>query len=226
MAEPIRIVIVDDHPFFKDGVARALRKERLVRLVGTGSTAAEAVSMVVALRPDVLLLDIGLPGGGLLAAKDIAGLNAGTKVIMLTASDDETHVTAALEAGAAGYLLKGIEAAELIEAVRTVHDGQPYITQSLSSKMLIRSSQAQVGAVATDDRCLHLSTRERQLLDHAANGLTNSDIATCMQVPLPTVKNTMSRIFDKLGVRNRAEAIAVFLKSQATRSSRGGNGRS
>lgn len=216
MAEPIRIVIVDDHPFFKDGVARALQREVGVELVGTGSTAAQAVSLVADLHPDILLLDISLPGGGLSAVTSILRLGTTTKIIMLTASDDERHVTAALDAGATGYLLKGIEATELVDAIRAVHDGQPYITPSLSSRMLIRSRKPREDAAAAVDLCTQLSTRERQLLEHAANGLTNSDIAARMQIPLATVKNSMSRIFDKLGVRNRAEAAAVMSKSRSS----------
>jgi len=208
MPENIRIAIVDDHPFFRDGVERALRKVQEISLVAQGTSAADAYRIAEENQPDIMLLDITMPGDGIEAARVIANGDAPIKVIMLTGSDDDEHVAAALAAGASGYLLKGANRAELLEAVRAVYNGRPYITPALSSRLLIqrtRGSQPNAGAVAR----AKLNEREHQMLDYAAQGLNNSEIAAKCNLALPTVKNCMSRIFQKLHVRNRAEAIAV-----------------
>lgn len=209
MSDIIKIAIVDDHPIFRDGIDRALRRQPGLLLVGVGSTAAEAVKIVEAKQPDVLLLDIGLPGGGITAAQAITRLPHPTKIIILTGLDDDAYVTDAIDAGASGYILKGVEAPELIAAIRSVHQGEYYVTPSLSTRLLLKAKRAE-----TRDRAAVVETlnpRERRFLDLASKGMTNSDIATELDLALPTVKNTMSRIFDKLEARNRAEAIAIWL---------------
>jgi DNA-binding NarL/FixJ family response regulator len=217
MSEVIDIAIVDDHPFFRDGVERALRRAKDIRFVAQASSAAEARRIATEQRPNIMLLDIDLPGGGIEAVRAIAEDTA-VKVIMLTVSDDDEHVTNALAAGASGYLLKGADTAELLEAVRTVHLGQPYITPALSSRLLMRQlrSRSQSAADPKASRS-ELNFREQQILNHAARGLTNNDIAATLAIAVPTVKNYMSRIFQKMQVRNRAEAIAVHLSEGAGR---------
>jgi two-component system nitrate/nitrite response regulator NarL len=208
MPDNIRIAIVDDHPFFIDGVERALRKVQEITLVAQGTSAADACRIAREHQPDIMFLDIAMPGGGIEAARMIADGETSIKIIMLTGSDDDEHVAAALAAGASGYLLKGANRTELIEAVRVVHQGKPYITPGLSSRLLVertRSSQPNAASAAR----AKLTVREHQMLDYAAQGLNNAEIAAKCNLALPTVKNCMSRIFQKLQVRNRAEAIAV-----------------
>jgi DNA-binding NarL/FixJ family response regulator len=209
MAETIKIAIVDDHPLFKDGAERALKRQRDFVLVGSGLSAADAIDITREKHPDVLLLDVGLPGGGIAAVKSICALGMSTKVVMLTGLDDEQILVEAISAGAVGYILKGIEASELAAAIRMIHRGHPYITPALSTRLLVKEMRP---AQRSQSRpMVELSQRERQLLDLAARGMTNSDIAAELDLALPTVKNSMSRMFEKLGVRNRAEAIAVAL---------------
>lgn len=208
MADEIRIAIVDDHPFFREGVERALRKQRTIKFVGSGATAGDAIAIASNEMPDILLLDIGLPGGGVAAARAIVASGSPTRIIMLTGYDDGENVGASLAAGASGYLLKGADTAELLEAIRTVYQGQAYITPALSSRLLMEEVRS---PAADQGRCARLNSRERKLLELAAQGMTNSDIAQQLKLAVPTVKNYMSRTFEKLGVRNRAEAIAVSL---------------
>lgn len=216
MPDTLTIAIVDDHPFYRDGVMRALQKTRGVRLVGTGGNADDAVRIVAELKPDILLLDIGLPGGGIEAARTIqASSPERTRIIILTGSDDSADVAAAFQGGVRGYLLKGADSAELLQAIRTVHQGETFITPMLWSRVMAQSSGAAPQQASSG---LELSARERQMLDLACTGLTNGEIATRLNLALPTVKNAMSRIFDKLGVRNRAEAIAMNVgNKRATR---------
>jgi two-component system, NarL family, nitrate/nitrite response regulator NarL len=217
MSEIIEIAIVDDHPFFRDGVERALRRAKDVKFVAQASCAADARRIAKEQRPNIMLLDIDLPGGGIEAVRAIVADGADVKVIMLTVSDDDEHVTNALAAGASGYLLKGADTAELLEAVRTVHLGQPYITPALSSRLLMRQLRSRSQPAAPKASRSELNFREQQILGHAARGLTNHDIAATLDIALPTVKNYMSRIFQKMQVRNRAEAIAVHLSDGAGR---------
>lgn len=208
MPDTLTVAIVDDHPFYRDGVTRALRKGRGVRIVGTGGSADDAVRIVAEQKPDILLLDIGLPGGGIEAARRIQASAPGrTKIIILTGSDDSADVAAAFQGGVQGYLLKGADSAELMQAIRSVHQGETFITPMLWPRVMAQSNA--LAAPAAAPPALELSSRERQMLDLACTGLTNSEIAGRLNLALPTVKNSMSRIFDKLGVRNRAEAVAL-----------------
>src|SRR5512135_582336 len=128
MSERIQIVIIDDHPLFRDGVIQTLQAEADIEIVGQTTTAAEAVRLAGELLPDVILLDITIPGGGLNAARMIAATSPVTKIIMLTASEAEEDVLTALKSGARGYILKGVSARELVKAVRDVHAGEAYVT--------------------------------------------------------------------------------------------------
>ena len=197
MPEPISIAIVDDHPIFRDGVERAVRRQRALLLTGSGTTAADAVDIVREKEPDILLLDIGLPGGGISAAKAIKELGAGTKVIMLTGLDDDQVLAESIDAGAVGYVLKGVDASELLKAIRTVYNGEPYITPALSTRLLIKEVRSGQHADAHPE----ITARERQLLELASHGMTNGEIAARLDLALPTVKNSMSKLFDKLGAR-------------------------
>jgi DNA-binding NarL/FixJ family response regulator len=177
--------------------------------VAEGATAADACAIAKQLQPDVILLDITIPGGGIEAATAIVASGLSVKVVMLTGSDDEERVTAALAAGAQGYLLKGTDAGELMEAVRVVHGGDPYVTPALSSRLLVRAVRAQLSMGNAAVKGFGLNYREQQILELVAEGLSNSDIAARLGLAVPTVKNYVSHIFQKMHVRSRAEAIAV-----------------
>src|SRR5262245_36937828 len=133
MSDPIRVALVDDHPLFREGVAHTLETEPDVQIVAQGATADEALRLSLESLPDILLLDINLPGGGLDAARRIATACPVTKIIMLTVSEDEEDVLAALKAGARAYALKGVSGRDLVAIVRAVHAGDVYVTPSLAA---------------------------------------------------------------------------------------------
>jgi two-component system nitrate/nitrite response regulator NarL len=211
MPEPIRVGIVDDHPFFRDGVRRSLRRAREVSIVAEGASADDACRIARDEAPEILLLDVAIPGGGLAAAKAIAASHPEVRIVMLTGSDDEETVATALGAGAMGYVLKGAGLEELLEALRTVHEGRPYVTPALSSRLLVSALRGHRGAEAARPED-GLSRREQEILDRAVEGMTNAEIAGDLGLATPTVKNYMSRIFEKLQVRNRSEAVALRLR--------------
>jgi two-component system nitrate/nitrite response regulator NarL len=209
MSEIIRLAVIDDHPIFRSGLHRALSRVSDVRIVAEGASAEEACRIADGEEADVMLLDITMPGGGIEALRAIRAGDRPLKIIMLTGSDDDERVADTLAAGANGYLLKGISATELIDAVRTVYGGRPYITPALSSRMLIEKMRAQRSSERLEAR---LNRREQEVLEYAAKGLSNKDIAATMGLTLATVKNYMSRILQKLQVRSRSEAVARLQK--------------
>ena len=212
MPEAIRIAVIDDHPIFRGGLQRVFSLAPDVKLVAEGASAADASLIAKEQRPDVMLLDVAMPGGGIEAARAIVASGSSVKTIMLTGSNADEYVATALAAGAQGYLLKGANAAELLEAVRTVHSGHPYVTPALSSRLLVLAARTQHLAGGAAVKSSDLNHREQQILEFAAQGLSNNDIAAKLGLALPTVKNYMSRIFQKMHVRNRAEAIGVRLR--------------
>lgn len=208
MSQEIRIAAIDDHPIFLEGLCRAIRTLPHLKIVEQGATASDARRIAGDVRPDVMLLDIGIPGGGIPAARAISTHVPSVKIIMLTGSESDEHVEAALLAGAKGYLLKGAKISEVAEAVACVHSGRPYVTGEIASRLLVSRLSAQ-GAM-TASQVEKLNYREKQVLECASRGLTNRDIASELGLQVRTIKNYMSRILQKLQARNRVAAIATF----------------
>ena len=127
LTEAVRVVVVDDHPMFRAGVVASLAAQADIEVVGEGSSAEEARSLAERLTPDICLLDIAMPGGGLTAARSITAALPQTRVVMLTVSEDEDDLLAAMKAGASGYVLKGAAAAELVGVLRTINAGEVYV---------------------------------------------------------------------------------------------------
>lgn len=214
MTDIIHVALVDDHPFFREGVRRALQKVRDVKLVAEGESADDARRIAREFRPDIMLLDITMPGGGIEAAHAISASDPAVKIVMLTGSDNDEHFNAAIAGGVRGYVLKGANTEELLKALRTVQAGQPYVTLSLSNRMLFQTVRSHEAPATPHQGRTELTPREQQFMDLAARGLTNTEIASDTGLALPTIKNAMSRIYEKLKVRNRAEAIAIWLKQR------------
>jgi two-component system, NarL family, nitrate/nitrite response regulator NarL len=204
----VRIAIVDDHPLFRDGVIATLSGDESFEMVGQGSTAEHAIQISQDILPDILLLDISLPGGGIEAAQEISRLFPYIKVIMLTASENEDHVSAALDAGARGYILKGIGASELIRTIHSVHQGESYVTPQLAGRLLTTMKRRNA-APSVEDALPSLTRREEQILDGVAQGKTNKEVANALNISEKTVKHYMTNIMHKLQVRNRVEAALV-----------------
>lgn len=161
MTDPIRTVLVDDHPLFREGVAATLSADPHFEVVGEGATADEALRLCAGLLPDVLLLDLNLPGGGLNGARAVAAACPVTRIVMLTVSEDEADVLGALKAGARGFVLKGVSGRELRGIIASVAAGDVYVTPGLAASMLRDMSSPRPSARPLDD----LTPRERQILE-------------------------------------------------------------
>ena len=203
MSESIRIVVADDHPMFRAGVVASLAAQPDIEVVGEGASAAEAISLVEQHAPDLALLDIAMPGGGLAAARDIGTAFPATRVVMLTVSEDEDDLLAAMKAGASGYVLKGAAASELVNVVRMVSAGEVYVAPGLAWGLLREMSKPK--SAPLDE----LSAREREVLELVAAGLSNQEIGDRLSLAEKTIKHYMTSILSKLRVRSRVEAALL-----------------
>lgn len=208
MAETTRIVIADDHPLFRDGVARTLDECVDLDVVGTGGSAEEAVHLVAEHMPDIVCLDISMPGGGLNAAREIGRCFPAVKIVMLTVSEADDDVLAALSAGARGYVLKGIGADELIDLLRGVAAGASYVSPNLAARVLGALKKPRDQS-APKDPLETLTKREEQILRLVAEGLSNKEVGSELGLQEKTVKHYMTNILQKLHVRNRVEAAIM-----------------
>lgn len=210
---PIRVVVADDHPMFRDGVVKSLSEAGGFLVVGEAGTADEAVRLCAERDADLALLDISMPGNGIAAAERIAAAGQKVRVVMLTASEANDDVMAALRAGASGFVLKGVGSAMLAEILRGVNEGESYVPPALAARLLIEIKAPQ--AVDADPLAA-LSRREEQVLRLVATGLSNKEVARQLTLEEKTVKHHMTSILGKLRVRNRTEA-ALLLRTQDER---------
>ena len=208
MAETLHVAIIDDHPLFREGVAHTLAAQQDVEVVGEGESAADAIRIAAERMPDVMLLDVSMPGGGLTAVRQIAAAFPVIKVVMLTVSEDEDDVTAALRAGARAYVLKGVAARELVRILRSVAAGEVYVTPSLAASLLFDLTGGKTGSHAVSPLDV-LTDRERQILERVAAGDSNKEIGAQLHLTEKTVKHHMTNILQKLQVRNRVEAALL-----------------
>ena len=205
MSEPIRVLIADDHPLFREGVAHSLGGKADITVVGQAAAGEEAVNLARDLLPDVALLDISMPGrGGLAAAAEIAVACPVTKIVMLTVSEHEDDLLTAFKVGAQGYILKGVSARELTNIIRAVAGGEVYVSPSLAAGMLMEMSRGR-----PPDPLTELTERERGILQLVAEGLTNREIGERLHLAEKTIKHYMTNVLGKLHVRSRVEAALL-----------------
>lgn len=211
----IRIAVVDDHPMMRRGVTETLAENEDLELVGVGGSADDALRLAEEESPDLMLLDIALPGGGIEIAQEIARSYPGIKVVMLTVREDRATVNAALRAGARGYIVKGVDGPELMSALRRVNSGESYVTPALAAQLLAGREGNDAATPAVDGATAKLTVRERQIVQLVGNGLSNLEIAEQLALTESTVKHYMTRILQKLGLRNRTEA-AIFARTSTS----------
>jgi DNA-binding NarL/FixJ family response regulator len=204
VSEPIRVVVADDHPLFREGVITSLQSVPDIVVVGQAADADEALRVVREELPDLALLDVTMPGGGIDAARKIAAACPATRIVMLTVSEDEDDLLAAMKAGASGYVLKGVSANDLATVVRSVSNGDVYVAPSLAFGLLREMSSPR-----PSDPLAELSARERQVLELVANGLSNQEIGSKLGLAEKTIKHYMTNILTKLQVRSRVEAALL-----------------
>lgn len=209
----IRILIADDHEVVRIGLAALLDRQRGFRVVGEAGSGNEAVRLARALRPDVVVMDIRMPGGsGTDACRTITAELPDTPVVMLTSYADEEALFEAISAGASGYVLKRIGSDELVNAVRTVADGRslldPAVTAAVLERLRTAAHAEESGAFS------ELTEQERRVLAHLANGSSNREIAVAMELAEKTVRNYVSSILSKLGLASRAQAAAFAIRNR------------
>jgi DNA-binding NarL/FixJ family response regulator len=213
MVRPIRIAVIDPYPIFREAVVQTITRSADLTLVAEGGTAAEARAAVRETEPDILLIDISLPEGGIDAAIGIARSALNCKLVVLTALDDVISVSKALAAGVKGYILKGVSGTELVEAMKTIHRGLPFVTPELASRLLTDAKGGALLPMREAKLQAALSYREQQILTHVSRGLTNKEIADRLGLTVGTIKHYVTQLFKKMNVRNRLEAIQAAQKS-------------
>lgn len=209
MAESIRILVADDHPLFREGVVHSLASEPDLAVVGQAASGEEALSLARDLLPDVVLLDIGMQGwGGIVTAEKITTACPATRIMMLTVMEDEDKLLASFKAGARAYVLKGVSAHDLARVVRSVAQGEVYVTPSLAAGILVTLSRGQ----APQDPLEELTERESEILNLVVRGLTNREIGEHLHLSEKTIKHYITNILEKLHVRSRVEAAMLAVR--------------
>ncbi len=202
---PIRVLVADDHPVFRDGLAMLLGSVDGIEVVGTAANGAEAVEAAVRLRPDVVVMDVQMPQlNGVEATRRLAAEAPGVGVVVLTMSEDAGTVFAAVRAGARGYLVKGAEQEEIVRAITTVASGGVVFGATLALRI---AEFFAAGPPTPTTAFPQLTAREREILELLAAGRSNGQIASALFLSPKTVRNNVSNVFAKLQVADRAEAI-------------------
>jgi two-component system nitrate/nitrite response regulator NarL len=205
MTGEISLAVIDDHPLFREGVIRSLLEIGGFVILGDGGTREDAVRITETLRPDVVLMDISMPGGGVEAIELILDRVPDQKIVMLTVSETTDDVTRALNLGAKGYALKGIGSRTLAEIIHIVASGETYVAPTLAARIISGAPAASAKA----SRIAQLTVREREVLEFVTQGLSNKHIALKLDLHEKTIKHHMTQIMAKLGVSNRTEAALM-----------------
>jgi len=210
-----RVLLVDDHTIVRQGLRMVLESEEDLQVVGEADTMRGAIDAAVRLRPDVILMDVRLmEGNGIEATREIRARTTHARVIIVTSFDDDEALFAAIMAGASGYLLKRIDAAQLVRAIREVANGRSLLDPAVTDRVLQRLRRDP--SSMKDDKLARLTAREDGILRLVAEGKTNAQIAKVVHLSELTVKNHVSTILGKLEVARRTEAAAYLVKRTST----------
>ncbi len=205
----IRILIVDDHPVTREGLHAALDVEDGVEVIGEAGSGEEAIQGAGDLKPDVVFMDVRMPGmGGIEAARAIRNASPDTKVILVTVDESRASISEAIQAGVSGYLLKDTSADELVNAARLAVEGKAVI-----HPLLTRAFIEEVQTADKKGDAAALSRREKEILQKVAYGATTKEVAHDLGISPHTVKTHLERIFEKLGANDRAQAVAIAIRT-------------
>jgi len=202
--DPVRVLIADDHPVFRNGMRALLASLPEMEVVGEATTGAEAIALASAEQPDVIVMDIQMPGmDGIAATRQIFDTSPHIRILVVTMFEDDESVFAALRAGARGYVLKGASSHEIVQAIAAVGNGAAIFSPAIAQRVLDFFAAPRLAAPILPE----LTDREREILTLIVQGNTNQDIARRLVLSLKTVRNHVSNIFSKLQVVDRTQAI-------------------
>jgi DNA-binding NarL/FixJ family response regulator len=205
----IRVYLVDDHVVLRQGIRVMLESEAGIAVVGEASDGKEGLHGIATAKPDVAIVDLKMPGtSGLQVIPQITALSPGTRVVVFTMYNNPSYVYEAIDAGAAGYVLKSVTREELLRAIRAVHGGNTFLQAEITKPLLRRLARQE--RMEAETRIL--SPREIQMLEDLAEGLTNKEIGQRLAISDETVKVHLRRVYEKLGARDRSNAVAIALR--------------
>lgn len=212
-ATKIRVLIADDHTILREGLRKLLSEESDIEVVGEAADGNEAIRKAEELKPDVVLLDLAMPGlNGIAAAKRLRASPNPTKVLILTVHQEEEYVYETLRAGASGYVLKDAAAPELVQAIRQAAKGEVYLSPDVSRLVVKEEGRAEIKTVSQE-----LTNREREICKLLAEGHTVPEIATMIGISRKTVDVHKTRLMKKLDIHNRAELVRYAIQNKLVR---------
>ncbi|MEV6305197.1 response regulator transcription factor [Actinoplanes sp. NPDC051861] len=204
----IRLLVADDQPLVRSALRMVVAETDDIELVGEAATGDEAIHVTEALRPDVVLMDLRMPGtDGIEATRHITGSSPSTHVLVLTTFDDDEHLHGALQAGAAGFLVKDMDLDDILDAIRTVADGNGLLAPSITRRLISSFVESRAGSTTTRRPLTGITDREREVLTLVGRGLSNTEIAADLFLSHATVKTYVTRLLSKLNARDRVQLV-------------------
>ena len=209
----LRIMLVDDHVLFRKGLASLLNSQANIKVIGEASNGFEAIDAAKILRPDLIMMDINMPKcDGLEATRKIKQFLPDTKIVMLTASDDDQYLFEAIKIGAQGYLLKDLELYQLLDLLESISKGEAILSSTMATKIFNEFSREIRSGKSTEESVEELTEREKTILNYVAQGLMNKEIADTLAISENTVKIHLRNILEKLQLKNRIQAAVYAVK--------------